>query len=101
MMNDVAPYTILSMPSKVDFKSPLTIEKRIELRNQGYNERLFPDGKKPSMRLDSDFFFTQRVRENKSTNNSSSIDYNRWEFFVENKSNPVSSVKFMDNLLGN
>lgn len=60
---------------------------------------LYPDQNIEKIVNTDNFLISTRTRENKSANNSSSIDYNRWEVFVNGKNNPVTAFEFMDNNL--
>lgn len=92
------PYTLYG--SGLTFNNNKTKEI-IETRKLQGTIALYPTQRHPETPEVNNFLTPTWTKQHKSANNSSSIDYNRWEVFVNGKKNPVSAFPFMDNNLGN
>lgn len=91
------PYTLYG--SGVTFNNN-SIKNIISNRKIYGDIPLYPMDNLPNIQDTNNFLVPMRTKEHKSANNISSIDYNRWEVFVDGKKNPVTTFEFMDNNLG-
>lgn len=92
-----SPYVLYG--SGVTFNDNSTKEI-IKGRLMGGDKPLYPSQNIKETEQLHNFLTPTWTREQKSANNASSIDYNRWEVFVNGKKNPVTAFNFMDDNLG-
>lgn len=88
-MNTVSPYSTLSMAAKFEPTVSNKTTKEILDYNlkTGNPDNLFPDdtSKKTQDEVIPGFLTSTRTRESKSAIASGAIDFNRWQYFVDDK----------------
>lgn len=90
------PYTLYG--SGVSFNNNKTKDIITNRKIQG-TIPLYPNDNTQKTIPPTDFLTPTWTKNLKSANNASSIDYNRWQVFVNGKNNPITAFEFMDNNL--
>lgn len=100
-MNTVSPYMTLSMPTKFESDVSKKTTKEIldyNLKTENINN-LFPNGtiEKCQNEIKPGFLTSTRTRESKSAIESGAIDFNRWQYFVDDKNTPWGTIPVFKN----